>query len=345
MERERIVRIRHNLLNKPDPDRMDRNRPCIERQRSVAVRPLGELFRHIRILDHLCHAIDITEHPDLLIPRCLGDHLGTELARAVLSKRMKPEEHRIDHHRVRVIDLEIAHVLDAAILHIRQCPRDRQRLERPAMPIGVRRQVHRIAHQNLAGRRIEARHHALLEELHIPRIEPEEIMLREERPSRLMIQRRGHDVPRDHRTILLLRSENPLRKDLKQWLAIDARCRITPLGAFIAQSTPLPTCDRKTRDLRRPDQLFALGFEPGSIPIAIQAVVFRRLNRPRRSSGGIVVHILFDHGSKLIQINLTELGCDRIAGRPRSHFGEVLHQMMLVAGFELGTQIGHRRHG
>ncbi len=133
----------------------------VENTRAIGVLSRGQLFREVAVLDDGHFAVDQTEVADALQIVRLGDGLARHLR---LRLDVQADEERIDHFDQRIIDLEIADVLDAVLAHVGQRAAVLERAKAPAVAVRPERQAmffrHRKAavrqerwHLSLAGRR------------------------------------------------------------------------------------------------------------------------------------------------------------------------------------------------
>ena len=225
---------------------------------------LGGLLRQIAVLDHhgaqAARARTAAQHAHLLGGVALAHALAAHLAARVRGACVRAQEHRIDAAHQRVVHLEVADLLDAAALHVLQRARAVERADGAAVTVGIRGHFLRRG-QQYATLGIHAGHKSLRQEEVVLRIAAEPVVVLEERARVGVVQRAGHDVPRQAHAIAALSGQQLLAEHAEEGLARDHRGGIRALGSAPAQSRALTTGHGERRHLAFTDHRLACGAE------------------------------------------------------------------------------------
>ena len=101
------------------------------------------------------------------------------------------------------------------------------------------------------------RHHSLLEEEDVGRVEAEGFVFGEERPRGGVVHIAGHDVPGDRLAEIAPMCQELLGEDLEERLVLDRGDGVFAFWSVVAESRSLTTGDEKGGDSATPEKLRA----------------------------------------------------------------------------------------
>ena len=167
------------------------------------------------------------------------------------------DEARIDRMHERVVDLEVADVLDAVGEHVIERSGVAQGAQRTAVAIGVHGDLVGFGQQQLAvhGQRGQR---ALGEEHHGVRAQAEMTVLREECARRGIVHGARHDVPADHGAVAPPRGVDLFGEDPEEWRTQDRCCGEGALGGIPPKARALAAGHHEARNLASAQQGLAM---------------------------------------------------------------------------------------
>ncbi len=317
---------------------MDRDRAGVEAKLAALVGLPRELLRQVAVLDHLEHAVGDHEVADLLERVRLRDRLAAHLAARQV---VEAEEERVDRVDDRVVDLEVADVLDASASHVGERAAAVERPERPAVAVGRERQLVLLAEQHVA-LVVERRDHPLFEEEHVLGRVAEMAVPLEEGARLGVVHLARHDVPRDHVPGVAGVGAQLLGEDPEERLVRDRRHRKLALGTVVAEPRPLPSRDEERRDLALTEQLLSA---TGRACVELAVLVARiaridrdGLDRRRQREERLRTHVRLRQLRDRLQIERLDLSDEPRAPRVVQLLPEPQH-VILPDLFQLPTHI------
>mmetsp|Transcript_10204 Transcript_10204/g.19316 ORF Transcript_10204/g.19316 Transcript_10204/m.19316 type:complete len:308 (-) Transcript_10204:117-1040(-) len=214
--------LRH-LLEEGAREKVHGHVPPVVEQLAVRADAARLLRMQLAVLHNLHRASSARKHPHALL-RVRLSHNPRPTIRPLLAA--VPHEQRVPQAGQSVVYAVAVHHFHPSGLHVLQAPRPGQRHVEPAVAVRGARQLGSGFHDDAAALG-DARHGPLLEELHLPRLESKELVVREEALGVIVRELARHDVPWNlHLRIRLacgrrrqmLQAQQALRLKLKQRL-------------------------------------------------------------------------------------------------------------------------------
>jgi hypothetical protein len=115
------------------------DRSGVKTQRTIGVSLRGEVPGEVRVLDDVRTLAAAAEDADFFVGLGLADHLAGDFGRAVWRIGVQADEQGVEHLDQRVVDLDVADVLDAASGHVLDGTAGGQGADRAAVAVGVHR--------------------------------------------------------------------------------------------------------------------------------------------------------------------------------------------------------------
>ena len=315
-------RLRGLLLEEGAVEHVDRGGAVLEVELAVRAAAVVHLVRHLRVLDHVEVAVALHDHAEALVGVALRGELEGVLA---LLERVEADERGVGHVHERVVHLEVEERLHAAFAHVLEAAVRLQGGDHAAVSVG--------AHEDAAGRLEDdlavGRHagpHALLEEDHVRRVEPEVVVLLEVRHGGGVVRGARHHVERDRRLVAEGEREDLARVEVEERRARDRADRVGALRAVEAEARALPARDEQHAHVPGRELLLA-GVDGALQRRALQLVHLRggrlALLRGGRAAAG-------DHrlaARQLLEVDRLDLREERLALRR----GEFLPELQDVS--------------
>ena len=272
------------------------------------------------------------------------EDLARHLRGAVRRGGVQTEKGGIDHADERVVDLEVADVLDALGLHVVQRPAGGQGTERTAVPVRVHREDAGLGEQEAARLRVERRQDPLREHEDAAAIQAEAVVVLEEAPRRLVVERAGHDVPGDRHPVAAAGGANLLGKDPEERLSAHGGGGVGALGTAPPQAGALAPGDGERREAAGRDEFLTRVPQRGRRGIVLRRVSDHRLEVRREHGVRAGPNVPLGERIDLAEVEGFELREQPVQLSRSEPLGKAQH-VVLCVGFKPGSDdrepIGH----
>jgi len=217
----------------------------LENQRTVRSAFLSQLIGQVAVFDDGHLAVGQTEVADLFLWAGLDNRLRGHLG---IVQDVQADKKRIEDVYQGVIDLKIAQVLHAALLHIRQSAALMEGLEASAVAVGRTCDIGLVGEQN-PPIRPKIRQSALLEDEDIFLIQPVVAVRAQNFHCLGIIQTTGHNIPGADGLVPLGDRSNRIAKTLKKRPVLDRTDGKASFWAVESESGSLSPGDDEGADL------------------------------------------------------------------------------------------------